>query len=95
MKKILESLYFALAKLFCGCYNTNGMRTKPKSIEEQLRQAILSCGISRYRLSKVANVSEAVLSLFVNRKRSMTLTTAAKVAKVLGLKLKSDKKKGG
>ena len=92
MKKILKSLYFALAKLLCGCYNPNSMRTKPKSIEEQLRQAILSCGISRYRLAKVANVSEAVLSLFVNRRRSLNLGTAAKLAKALNLELRPKKK---
>lgn len=72
------------------------MATKP-NIEEQLRQAILNTGITRYRLSKLSGVSEATLSLFVNNKRrSITTDTAAKLAAVLGLELTPTKqtKKG-
>lgn len=56
-------------------------------IEEQLRQAILKAGITRYRLSIISGVSEAVLSHFVNRNRSITMKTAAKLAYVLDLEL--------
>ena len=59
------------------------------NIERQLRQAIKTCGVSRYRLSKLSGVSDAVLSHFVNCKRSVTLTTAAKLAKALRLELRS------
>ena len=70
------------------------MAKKPSDIEEQLRQAIIKSGMSRYRLSKLTGVNDAVLCNFVNRKRSVTMTTAAKLAKTLGLSLKPDKKKG-
>jgi len=59
-----------------------------KGIEAQLRTAILTADISRYRLAKVSGVSEAALSLFVNGHRTLTLTSAAKVAKALGLELR-------
>ena len=67
---------------------------KRRDIEEQLRLAILKSPLSRYRLSQLTGVDNAVLSNFVNRKRSLTMTTAAKLAKALGLNLKPDKKKG-
>jgi len=65
---------------------------KKTNIEEQLRQAIINSHMSRYKISKLSGVGQAELSLFVNRKRTLTLTTAAKVADVLGLDLKPTKK---
>jgi hypothetical protein len=56
-------------------------------IEEQFREAIRGCGMTRYRLSKVTGVSDSILSNFVNYKRSLTLTTAARLASALGLRL--------
>jgi len=61
-------------------------------IEEQLRQAILNAPISRAELARQTGVAEAVLSNFVNQKRSVTMTTAAKLAGVLGLELKPTKR---
>ncbi|HUS95374.1 MAG TPA: helix-turn-helix transcriptional regulator [Hyphomicrobiaceae bacterium] len=62
------------------------MRRTP-DIEESLRQAILNAGITRYRLSKLSGVTEGVLCQFVNRNRTITMETAAKLAAVLGLEL--------
>ena len=61
---------------------------KHKDIETQLRKAIEDSEMSRYRISQVSGISEASLSLFVNYKRTLTLESAAKVAKVLKLELK-------
>ncbi len=69
------------------------MARKRPDIEEQLRQAILKSEMSRYRLSQLTGVDNAVLSNFINRKRSLTMTTAAKLAKALDLEL-TPKKKG-
>ena len=68
------------------------MAKKTKDIEEQLRQAILKSEFSRYRLSRLTGVDDAVLCNFVNRKRSITMTTAAKLAKALDLELRPRKK---
>jgi len=59
-----------------------------KDIEQKLREAILKSKMSRYKISQLSGVGEAQLSLFVNSKRTLTLTSAAKVAEVLGLDLK-------
>jgi len=63
-----------------------------QDIETQLRQAIINSGFSRYKLSQMTGVPESVLCTFVNGKRSITMTTAAKLAKALGLELKSKRK---
>lgn len=62
------------------------------NIENKLREVILNSKMSRYRISKLSGVGQAELSLFVNRKRTLTLTTAAKVADVLELDLTPVKK---
>lgn len=62
-------------------------RAKQPDIEEQLRQAILNCGMSRYELSRRCGVAASQLCFFVNRERSLTMNTAAKVARELGLRL--------
>jgi plasmid maintenance system antidote protein VapI len=52
----------------------------------------MSSKMSCYQISKLAGVTESQLSLFVNRKRTLTLSSAAKVAEVLGLELTPRKK---
>ena len=74
------------------------MAKKSVSIADQLKQAILASGMSRYRISQLSGVSEGQLSRFVMnrddpRHRTLTLESAARVAVVLGLQL-SPKKKG-
>ena len=58
-----------------------------KDIEQKLREAIIKSKISRYKISQLSGVSEAQLSLFINKKRTLTLPVAAKLAKVLELDL--------
>jgi len=69
-------------------------RKKQSNIESQLRKAIVDSPMSRYKISQLSGVGESPLSLFVNGKRTLTLTSAAKIAEVLGLELGPIKKKG-
>lgn len=69
------------------------MKARAKNIEMQLREAIWNAPVNRHRLCKVAGVTDSQLSLFVNGKRSLTLTAAAKVAEALGLELVPKKSK--
>ena len=64
-----------------------------KDIEQKLRDAIINSKMSRAEISRISGIGEAQLSLFVNRKRTLTLPTAAKIAKVLGLDLNKRKDK--
>ena len=54
---------------------------------ETLKFAIANSDKSRYAIAHESNVSEAVLSRFVNGERGITLATASKIASVLGLNL--------
>ncbi len=65
-----------------------------KDIEKQLKQAIDKSKMSRYRLAKESGLTQSQLSYFVNGHRTLTLSAAAKLAKVLGLELRPVKKKG-
>jgi hypothetical protein len=55
-----------------------------KDIEQKLREAIVKSKMTRYKISQLSGVS---LSLFVNKKRTLTLPAAAKLAKVLRLEM--------
>ena len=63
-----------------------------KDIEMQLREAIRSSGMTCYEIAKRAGVTNSQLSLFLSGQRSLTLTSAAKIARVLGLELRRVKK---
>ena len=61
-------------------------------LEKKLLNSINKSKMSRYKISQLSGVSQATLSLFVNGKRSLTLISATKIAKVLGLELKRERK---
>ena len=63
------------------------------SMSDRVRKAIEGCGMSRYRLSKVTGVSEAMLSRFVRGERNLTLVMLEKLAPSIGVKLVIDKPK--
>ena len=85
--------YFSFAKLMVLMYHAC-MKRRVTDIEDALRRAVRQDERSRYELARLSGVSQAQLSLFVNRKRTLTLNTAAKLAKVLGLELRPTKKGG-
>ena len=71
------------------------MARKPADIEAQLRRAIQEADVNCCQLSKLTGVSRGVLSHFMNHNRSLTLPTAAKLCKALGLELRPTQKGKG
>ena len=63
------------------------MKHKPKDIEKQLIQAIRESGLSINGLANLSGVDRAMISRLMSGQRSLTLPSAAKLAKVLGLEL--------
>jgi plasmid maintenance system antidote protein VapI len=61
------------------------MAVKPFS--EQLRQAVLHCGKTRYRISKETGITEAQLSRFVNGHADLALSTIDKLADCIGARV--------
>lgn len=68
------------------------MDSAGKDIEVQLREAIVGSEMSCYEIAKRTGMVNSQLSLFINGHRSLTLTSAAKVARVLGLELRPIKR---
>jgi hypothetical protein len=62
-------------------------------ISDQLRSCIHNAPISRYRISKITGVPEAVLSRFMAGKSGMSLVTIDKIGKVLNLSIIMDASK--
>tara|TARA_R100001594_G_scaffold125673_1_gene162752 strand:+ start:357 stop:581 length:225 start_codon:yes stop_codon:yes gene_type:complete len=63
------------------------MTTKQKTISEQLRAAISGADVSRYRMSKDLDISQAALSRFVNGAMGLSLSTVDKITEYLELEV--------
>ena len=63
------------------------MTTKQKPVSEQLRAAILGADVSRYRMSKDLDISQAALSRFVNGAMGLSLSTVDKITEYLELEV--------
>ncbi len=68
------------------------MAKKSKPLSEQLREAILTAEISRYRIAKETGLTEAGLSRFVNRVAGLSLDSIDKVGECLGLEIVARRK---
>ena len=66
-------------------------RAKPKTISEQLRAAILSADVSRYRIARECDIGEGQLSRFVNGKGGLSLAAIDRIAALLDLELTARK----
>ncbi len=58
-----------------------------RGLVDELRNAILHCGQTEYRVAKESGVSQPVLNRFLRGQRGISLETAAKFAAYLRLHL--------
>ena len=63
-------------------------KAKPKTIVDQLRQAIRGSGLTHYRIAKDAAIRPDMIDRFMSGERDLRLETAGKVARVLNLELR-------
>ena len=70
------------------------MARKRKPLSEQLREAILSADISRYRIAKETGLTQAGLSRFVNHVAGLSLDSIDKIGECLGLEIVVGSDKG-
>jgi plasmid maintenance system antidote protein VapI len=68
--------------------------SKPATVADQLRRAILDYGETPYALAKRAGVSRAALGRFIHGQRGLNLDSTAALCLVLGLELKPIKENG-
>ena len=60
---------------------------------DQLRQAILDSGMTRYRISQEAGIAESVLSRFVHQKQGLTSDSIDRLMDFLGLEIRPRRRK--
>jgi len=63
------------------------------AIIEELAAAVADSGLSRYEISKRANVSQAILSRLVSGERGVTLPVAERIAAAVGMTLELRRQK--
>jgi hypothetical protein len=63
------------------------MGKRTGAISDQLRQAILSAPVSRYRIAKETGISESALSRFVHGERLLDLSSVDRIGRYLCLRL--------
>ena len=63
------------------------MSKKTAPLTEQLRQAVLTCGETRYAISKATGVSQVTLSRFVHGERGLSMEAMDALGQYLGLEL--------
>ena len=63
----------------------------PPAFSDQLRTAIASSSLSRYRIAKESGVSQSVLSLFCSGRRGLSLKAIDALVVLLNLELKPRK----
>jgi len=63
------------------------LHSSTRSLVDELRDAILNCGETEYRVAKDSGVAQPILNRFLRGERGISLETAAKVCKYLGLHL--------
>ena len=69
----------------------NGGMGKRKTMTDEVRRAIEEAGITRYRICKDAEISEAAMSRFMRGQRGLTLRTLDRLAAVLDLHVRKGK----
>ena len=59
-----------------------------QSMSDTLKQAAKESGFTDYRISKMTGVHASVIGRFLKGERGISLTTAGKIAEVVGLELR-------
>jgi len=65
--------------------------SKKQKFSDQLRRAIQTAPVTRYRIAVDTGISEAVLSRFVNSKVGLSMETVDLLCDYLGLRLVPEK----
>jgi transcriptional regulator with XRE-family HTH domain len=67
---------------------------QPPLVSDQIRRAVDASGLSRYRIAKEIDVSQATMSRFMSGKSGLSMEVLDRLGELLGLKLEQPKNKG-
>ncbi len=65
-------------------------RKKPVKLSEQVRQAIETCGKTRYQISQDTGIDQATLCRFVGGKGGLSIPVLDTLGEYLGLRIEVD-----
>ncbi len=77
-----------------ACMITSMAKRIPK-LSDQIRRALKESEMTRYRISKLSGIDQAVLSRFVHGEGGMTVESLDKLAEVLELRLTTNTTRRG
>jgi hypothetical protein len=66
-----------------------GMARK-QQLSDQLRQAVLKCGKTRYRIGVETGIAHSIISRFINHGAGMSLANVDKLCECIGVRLVHD-----
>jgi DNA-binding phage protein len=69
---------------------TKGKKREPELLSAQLRQIVLDSELTQYRISKLAEMSQAQLYRFMTTGRGISIETLDRIGQALGLRLVRD-----
>jgi transcriptional regulator with XRE-family HTH domain len=72
----------------------NKKQKKTISVSQQLRKAIETSALTRYRISKETGIAQSTLSEFVHGNRSLSLANVDKICELIKLELTQKKQHG-
>jgi len=62
-------------------------KKQPKKLTDQLRQAILACGLTRYEIAKRTGIDESALAKFYNGHRGLSMEALDALGACLNLEI--------
>lgn len=70
------------------------MAKQRQKLSEQIREAVETCGHTRYAIAKATGISQGTLSRFVSGERGLPMKTLDTLADYLDLNIQGPKRKG-
>ena len=67
-------------------------KRRSRKLSDQVRQAIETCGKTRYQIAKESGVDAATLCRFVQGRHGLSMETLDRIAECLGLRLVAEGK---
>lgn len=83
--------YLRIRKVFSKVIVMAKKPKRPATVSDQLKDAILNCGQTRYRIAQETGITEATLSKFIHGHHGLSLETVDTLGQYLGLQLVASK----
>ena len=78
----------------CARKNAYMGKQQAQKLGDQIRQAVVDSGVTRYRIAKDCKLDEGSLSRFVHGHCGLSLESLDRLGEYLGLTIKARKRKG-